>query len=190
MDRLRLAPRSPLDEMAAPDSAGLTVESSAPVLRFIFRGDDSARSACSDAFGVTLPPTLGLVGEKDERVALWLGPDEWLLTSGDGDPDLFPQTIASRLAAIPYSLVDVTHRQVGLTIRGERSSRVLSAGCPMDLRLRAFPVGFATRTIFDKAEVVLWRQGPDKFHVEVWRSFAPYVVSALLEASRDKPNRQ
>jgi sarcosine oxidase subunit gamma len=42
-----------------------------------------------------------------------------------------------------------------------------------------------TRTVFAKAEVVLWRTGADAFHVEVWRSFAPYVLGLLEEAARE-----
>ena len=47
----------------------------------------------------------------------------------------------------------------------------------------------ATRTIFDKAEIVLWRRGEFAFHVEVWRSFAAYLVAALTEAARGAPER-
>ncbi len=39
-----------------------------------------------------------------------------------------------------------------------------------------------TRTIFAKAEIVLWRTAPDAFRIEVWRSFAPYVLGLLDEA--------
>ncbi|HKN29399.1 MAG TPA: sarcosine oxidase subunit gamma family protein [Roseiarcus sp.] len=58
---------------------------------------------------------------------------------------------------------------------------------PLDLRTSAFPIGTATRTIFDKAEIVLWRRAETAFRVEVWRSFAPYLVAALTEAARDAP---
>jgi sarcosine oxidase subunit gamma len=39
-----------------------------------------------------------------------------------------------------------------------------------------------TRTLFAKAEIVLWRTRPDMFRIEVWRSFAPYVQGLLEEA--------
>ena len=65
--------------------------------------------------------------------------------------------------------------------------RALNAGCPLDLGLKAFPVGMATRTLFDKAEIVLWRRAQETFQVEVWRSFAPYLVAALTEAARGAP---
>jgi sarcosine oxidase subunit gamma len=42
-----------------------------------------------------------------------------------------------------------------------------------------------TRTLFGKAEIVLWRTAPDAFHIEVWRSFARYVLDCLGEALRE-----
>jgi sarcosine oxidase, subunit gamma len=39
------------------------------------------------------------------------------------------------------------------------------------------------RTIFEKAEIILWRTGEQSFHIEVWRSFAPYVLGHLEESS-------
>jgi sarcosine oxidase subunit gamma len=41
-----------------------------------------------------------------------------------------------------------------------------------------------TRTMLAKAEVVLWRPAAEEFHLEVWRSFAPYVTQFLAEAAR------
>jgi sarcosine oxidase subunit gamma len=38
-----------------------------------------------------------------------------------------------------------------------------------------------TRTVFSKADIVLWRTQLDEFHVEVWRSFAGYVTGLLRE---------
>ncbi|MBV1705422.1 MAG: sarcosine oxidase subunit gamma, partial [Hyphomicrobiales bacterium] len=52
-------------------------------------------------------------------------------------------------------------------------------GVALDLSADAFPVGACTRTVFEKAEIVLWRTDPGRFHVEVWRSFAPYLVELL-----------
>jgi sarcosine oxidase subunit gamma len=49
----------------------------------------------------------------------------------------------------------------------------------LDLGLSAFPIGMCTRTLFGKAEIVLWRTGEAQFHIEVWRSFAGYVWGVL-----------
>ncbi len=45
----------------------------------------------------------------------------------------------------------------------------------------------ATRTLFDKAEIVLWRLGATEFRVEVARSFSPWLAAALEEAARGAP---
>ena len=66
-----------------------------------------------------------------------------------------------------------------------RNAAELHAGCPLDLDIEAFPEGMCTRTIFGKAEIVLWRTGPVTFRVECGRSFAPYVVGLMAEAMRD-----
>ena len=49
--------------------------------------------------------------------------------------------------------------------------------------MHAFPVGMCARTVLGKAEMVLWRIAPEVFHVDVGRSFVPYVW-ACLEAAR------
>ena len=65
--------------------------------------------------------------------------------------------------------------------------RALSAGCPLDLSDGAFPVGMATRTMLAKCEIVLWRRDPQRYHVEIWRSFADYAANFLAEAARRAP---
>jgi len=93
--------------------------------------------------------------------------------------------LASTLKDMPHSLVDISQRQIALHISGERVAQVLSAGCPLDLHLQAFPVGMCTRTLLAKAPIVLWRTAPDEFHLEVWRSFSLYVQQLLHEVSRE-----
>lgn len=187
MDDVSLSPRSPLQALALPSGERFALAEAPPMERFIFRADDSCRGKLIRAFGVDLPTKLGAAAERDGRATLWLGPDEWLLLASDLDPELFPAEVAAALEGAPHSLVEVSHRQVGLVVSGPGAARALSAGCPLDLRDRAFPVGFATRTLFDKAEIVLWRRGPATYHVEVWRSFSPYLVAALIEAARGAP---
>jgi sarcosine oxidase subunit gamma len=87
------------------------------------------------------------------------------------------------MGAHPHSLVDVSDRQIGLVMSGAEVEAVLSVGCPLDLAVHAFPVGMCTRTVLAKAEIVLWRTGPNTFHLEVWRSFEAYVRQFLTAAA-------
>ncbi len=182
-----LTPRFPLDDAILPSGPRFAVMDAPPADRFVVRGGEAARMACTEAFGAALPARLGPAGRSGERAALWLGPDEWLLIAQGVSVEALAAALEAGLAGLPHSLVDVSHRQVGLIVSGLAAARVLNAGCPLDLRLRSFPVGMATRTLFDKAEIVLWRLGETDFHVEVARSFSPWLAAALAEAARGAP---
>ena len=78
----------------------------------------------------------------------------------------------------------MSHRQSALSVSGTHAATVLSAGCPLDLDISAFPVGMCTRTMLAKAEVVLWRTGAAAFRLEVARSFVAYVSEFLADAAR------
>ncbi len=182
-----LTPRYPLDDAALPPGPRFTIADAPPAERFIFRGGEAARAACSAVFLARLPPRLGAAGVSDQRAALWLGPDEWLLIAEGESAEVLGAAIESGLEGLPHSLVDVSHRQVGLALSGPDAARALGAGCPLDLRLKSFPAGMATRTLLDKAEIVLWRKGETEFRLEVARSFAPWLAEALAEAARGAP---
>ncbi len=151
--------------------------------RWVLRGDEPVRIGAAEALGLTLPALPCRAGVSGERAALWLGPDEWLLIAPLAQSGL-AQRIERALAALAHSLVEVSHRQVGLVLEGAQAATLLASGCALDLDVAAFPVGMCTRTMLAKAEVLLWRTGADAFRLEVWRSFAPYVTQFLGEAAR------
>jgi sarcosine oxidase subunit gamma len=169
--------------VALPTAVWLEVEP--PLSRLIFRGDGAARAAASRAFGLELPATACRAATDGSRAALWLGPDEQLLLAPDGQAGAIEASMSQSLGGQAYSLVDVSHRQVGIGIHGPRAQWLLEAQCPLPLDPRNFPPGMCTRTVFGKAEIVLWRQAPDVFRVEVWRSFSLYVVQMLHEVARE-----
>jgi sarcosine oxidase, subunit gamma len=155
--------------------------------RLSFRGAPEAAAAASRVFGAELPTTACRAGTSGSRAALWLGPDEHLLMAPEADGAKIVADLASALAGIPHSVVDVSHRQSGIAIKGPHAAWLLESACPLDLDLREFPVGMCTRTLYAKAEILLWRTGPEAFHIEVWRSFAEYVIALLTETALELP---
>jgi len=141
----------------------------APLDRFILRG--------SPPFAVAVPthPLHSLV--LCAISALWLGPDEWLLLAPEGDGAGLAAQVAR--TETPHALFDVSHRQLGFVLSGEEAALLLNGAVPLDLSADAFPVGMTARTLFEKAEIVLWRTAPDAWHIEVARSFAPYLRELL-----------
>jgi sarcosine oxidase subunit gamma len=139
----------------------------AELVRWSLRARDPA--VLSAAIGRTLPDRIGTHGEGFAR----LGPDEWyaLLPQGSTIPQVTGQ---------PLSQVDVTARSVGFTLTGPGAAAALGRGCPLDIA--TLTAGRATRTVFETVEIQIWAMAPELFHVEVWRSFAPWLWHALAEA--------
>ncbi|MCC6924243.1 sarcosine oxidase subunit gamma family protein [Novosphingobium sp.] len=152
----------------AAEFPGVSIALGAPLARWSLRARDP--KALAKAIGHKVP---GTIGETLGGMAC-LGPDEWLLRLPEGASIPLGE-------GLPLSVVDISERAVTLVLDGDRAIDALSAGCPRDLS--KFPVGYATRTIFETVEIVLIRESETRWSVDVWRSFAPYLWTALTTAA-------
>lgn len=144
--------------------AGFTVRFAEPMARFSLRARD--RAQLEELLGDKLPDK---IGDFDGQ-AMCLGPDEWLLRA--------PEGVSIALGAgQELSVTEVSERSLCLIVEGTRAAERLMSGCPLDLD--RFAVGRATRTIYETVEIILIRVSETCFHVEVWRSFAPWLWTAL-----------
>jgi sarcosine oxidase subunit gamma len=153
--------------------------------RFILRGDRQVMSTAGEALGLSAPMDTCRASVRAEAAGLWLGPDETLLLLPPAPARSWSAILGEALSGLPHSLVDVSHRQTALEVGGPHAEAMLAVGCPLDLHSSVFPVGMCTRTVFAKSEIVLWRKGPDLFHIEVWRSFRAYVAALLERAGEE-----
>lgn len=159
---------------------GVSITVAAPATRMSLRARPKAIAPLGVALGLELPQRPKTSASRGTRIAMWLGPDEWLLIdTAEGD-----MMGARAGVAELHSAVEVSHRNVGLLVEGARAADVINAGCPQDLSLAAFPVGACSRTILGKSEVVLMRLSETSFRVECWRSFSDYVYAYLVDAAR------
>lgn len=161
------------------------LELAAPAERISLRVADADVAALSAALGVDLPGKPKTSSSGNDRTALWLGPDEWLVFS-DGGTDIGNSMIGDAAkSGVPHSATDVSHRNTAIIVSGPGAAAAINTGCPQDLSLAVFPVGACSRTIFGKVEIVLLRTAEDAFRVEVWRSFSTYTFGLLVEGARD-----
>lgn len=153
--------------LAAQAFAGVTLRLAPPAVRW------SLRTRAPSGLPVAMNTAARFAGGD----ALHLGPDEWLviLPEGAGVPEIDGL----------HALTEVSDRNVALLVEGAEAERLVQTGCPLDLSLAAYPVGRATRTIFETVEIGLWRTGEQGFRVEVWRSFAPWLWEAMVLAAGD-----
>lgn len=179
--------RGPLDLLAGVPGACAAVELSVapPCAKFSLRGRTEVRAIAERNFGVALSDTACRAAVSKDRAALWLGPDEWLLLAAEADADAIASQLSAALAGTHHALVDVSHRSAGILLKGPQAAAVINHGCPLDLSHASFPVGMCTRTLFEKAEIILWRTEEHTYHVEIERSFAAYVWTMLIEARRE-----
>jgi sarcosine oxidase subunit gamma len=164
---------------------GVTLTAEPGGARLIFRGPEGAVQGAEEAWGTVFSRTACRATMAMGRAALWLGPDEWLLLAPAEGPAVIMAQFAERLGSVAFAVVDVSHRQTALVLSGPHAETVLAGGNPLDLAIETFPVGMCSRTLLGKSEIVLWRTGPEAFHIEVWRSFAPYVAEFLREHMRE-----
>lgn len=157
----------------------------------VFRGDAETEAVAGKVFGLVFPAAVNRAATSGERAApgaraaLRIGPDEVLLIAPETEGEAVFAAIGKACAKNAHSLVDVSHRQQGYILAGSQAGALINSGCPLDLSAAAFPPGMATRTLFHKAEIILWRLGEDAFRIEAWRSFGPYIEGMFAEAGKD-----
>ena len=156
----------------------------APLARYLLQGGRPVRDAAGKAFGISLPEVACRAHAGGERAALWLGPEEHLLLAPPTEARTLETQLDAALQGLAHSLVDVSQRQVALAVSGPRARDLLESGCPLDLDAERFAVNACARTLFAKAEVVLWRRGAEEYHLEVARSFADYVLEWVRAVNR------
>jgi sarcosine oxidase, subunit gamma len=143
---------------------GVTIRLAPLMARYSLRARQA--QALETLIGVKVPKRIGTT----EGGIACLGPDEWLMRAQAG-------TTVPTGAGLAVAITDVSERSVCLIVEGPQAAQLIMSGCPLDLD--HFAVGRATRTIYETVEIILIREGTVRFHVEVWRSFASWLWTAL-----------
>ena len=149
------------------------------------RGDPANRlflEGVAECFGVALPLTPGTSQRADERVAIWLGPDEWLLAMPDGEQTKMETGLRERLPG-RCSLVDVSGGYVRFILAGRRARTVLQQASPHDFHPSVFAPGRCAQTVFAKATALVIATAEDSFELLVRTSYADYIRRWLATAA-------
>ena len=150
-------------------AAGVTISLAGPMQRYALR----ARRAedLETVLQVTMPRKIGA----SEGGIACLGPDEWYLRAQAG-------AAIPTASGLPVAITDISDRSICLVLEGPRAAEILMSGCPLDLN--KFAVGQVARTIYETVEIIIIREAEDRFHVELWRSFAAWFWTAMTTAAR------
>jgi sarcosine oxidase, subunit gamma len=165
-----------------PDTVGITVEP------FVAMADVRLGTVGPEArtrLGVDLPTIANTWLPADAGRAVWLGPDEWLLSSTTETPEEFEARVRAAVLPLGGSATDVSAQRIGLRLTGARVRDVLAKGCSIDLHPRVFGRGSSAQTMLGQAGVVLLAlsDAGDDYVVLVRSSFAGYLADWLLDAA-------
>lgn len=149
------------------------------------RGDPGAEgfgNAVRTVAGCALPGA-NQVSRGPDRSVLWLGPDEWLVVSANGEgPDLAAEFLAL-LTGQHISVLDVSANRTIFELSGEGARDVLSMGCSLDLHPRAFAANHCAQTLLANVQIILEQTDSSPiYRIYVRPSFAHYLADWLLKA--------
>ena len=184
--------RSPLSgffaaESDASDGAGVVI-SERPFLGHLnLRGDpaDPAfTSAAETVLGLALPAEPNTTAEAGGLLAMWLGPDEWLIVTPPDAQAALADSLEAALDGVHAAITDVTGGQTVITVGGPNARDVLAKGCPLDLHPSVFRPGDCAQTLLAKANVTLrCVDDTPSYELMVRRSFADYAALWLQDAA-------
>lgn len=147
-------------------------------------GHGAIQNALRADLGLELPVIPNTVAQERDVLALWLGPDEWLLRTQAGAAVDLAGRIGRALAGHWFAVTDQSSGYAVVRLHGPGARDVLNAGCPLDLHPRVLTPGQCAQSHFFKAGVLLRpldERGED-WELIVRRSFADYTVRLLLDA--------
>ena len=159
-----------------------------------------AAAAVAEYLGVALPTTPSTYVESETATVIWLGPDEWLITSPYPTPEDLETGLRSAISVGPAddeaggdgaeftgSVVDVSAQRTTVGLRGQHVRDLLAGGCALDLHPRVFGRGTAAQTLLGLAGVVLMALDDTGTHYQILvrSSFAGYLTSWLLDGATE-----
>jgi sarcosine oxidase subunit gamma len=149
-------------------------------------GDSGFLSAVGAAAGVELPLTPNTAARGSSVTALWLGPDEWLLSAPSGEERVLVPALRSSLGERHAAVVDLSESRTVIAVSGAKARDLLSKGCTLDLHPRAFPVKACAQTGLARAGVLIHLvDDTPTFEITILRSFADYLWAWLTDAGRE-----
>lgn len=197
-----LATTHPLDAhataltgLARDTGGGLSVEVLPTAQSVTLRLDPAgpARAGVDAALGTALPTGANTWVAAGDGEVVWLGPDEWLVTSRSANAAVSEAALSALVAGeAGGAAVDTSAQRVVLRIGGRLTRELLSFGCSLDLHPRSFPAGRSAQTLLGGAGVILLARdsaadadGGAVLDVHVRSSFADHLADWLLDAAQE-----
>lgn len=168
-----------------PASRGVTLREVRDLGKVDLRGDPSDRafmSAVGRSLDLVLPTEPCTSLRQGETGALWLGPDQWLITCARGATVDLIGKLDEALSTIHASTTDVSSGRVTFRLSGPNARDVLAKGCPLDLHPRMVKPGYVAGSVLAKITALIHLLDDGVIDLYIGRSFADYLWAWLENA--------
>jgi len=139
---------------------------------------------CGKLINAILPIQPNTYVKNDNVKAIWLGPNEWLITNNQ---NLY-NNLKSEIGDMQASVTDVSENRTVIRISGEQIFKLLSKFLVLDLEKNLPDESSCAQTLFVKVPVLLVRNNNEKQIPEIDiftnRSHANYIYNLIVDGSQ------
>ena len=139
---------------------------------------------CGRLINAILPIQPNTYVKNDNVKAIWLGPNEWLITNNQ---NLY-NNLKSEIGDMQASVTDVSENTTVIRISGEQIFKLLSKFLVLDLEKNLPDESSCAQTLFVKVPVLLVRNNNEKQIPEIDiftnRSHANYIYNLIVDGSQ------
>jgi sarcosine oxidase, subunit gamma len=141
-------------------------------------------AAAKTVLGFDLPLEPNTVVGKGEMKALWLGPDEWLVTTPPEKDQALIDKLREGLAGVHSAVTDVGDGRSTVTLAGPRARDLLAKGCGLDLHPSVFGPGRCAQSLLARVPALIHQtDDAPSFDITVNRNIAVYLWEWLVDAA-------
>lgn len=149
-----------------------------------FAGRSAAvREMVRNKLGLDLPEQPNIASVSAANLALWVGPERWLIVSTGGPDAGLEKMLRTALGSGDAAVIDLAQGRTVIRVSGPRTRDLLAKGTGIDLDPRVFPAGACAQTLLGHIGALLHAVQVDAIDVYVARSFAVTFWEWLTEGA-------
>ena len=172
------------------NSFGITIQELPFVSKFNLRmnpENNEHMKNCEKTLNIKLPIKPNTYTKNDNLKLIWLGPDEWLITSNNNN-NLF-NNLEDIIDHSEVSVTDISENRTIIRITGQKIYTLLSKFLVLDLEKNLSHEFTCAQTLFIKVPIILVRNHKEKKEPEidifVNRSHANYIYNLILDGTQN-----
>jgi len=154
--------------------------------------DKKFAMAVEKTLGVALPSEPRQSSNKQTITALWLSPDQWLITCPRKNVEKIAARLQSALKNCHSLVVDVSDARTIIRLEGAGTKEILMKGAPVDLIAKDCGSGYVRRLRFAElaAMIHVVSNDPHIIDLYVFRSYGQYAWDWLVATSSKQSSLQ